>query len=118
MIQKVICATHSGRFHPDDVVAYAILRLVYQDNLQLIRTRDIRLLDKADIVFDVGNIYNPKLHKYDHHQNDPSLKRDNGSPYSSAGLVWKHFGRKIASEDIQQKIDLILIEPIDLGDNG
>jgi len=32
------------------------------------RTRDSGELAKCDIVVDVGGVYNPQNHRYDHHQ--------------------------------------------------
>lgn len=33
-----------------------------------LRTRESSLLDECDIVVDVGGVYNPENHRYDHHQ--------------------------------------------------
>ena len=35
---------------------------------RVVRTRDERELDKCDIVLDVGGVYDPRFHRYDHHQ--------------------------------------------------
>jgi uncharacterized UPF0160 family protein len=34
----------------------------------LIRTRDASKLSECDIVVDVGGVYDPATHRYDHHQ--------------------------------------------------
>lgn len=38
---------------------------------KLIRTRDPAKLDKCSVVVDVGGVYDPMEHKYDHHQVNP-----------------------------------------------
>ena len=32
------------------------------------RTRDQKILDTCDVVADVGGVYDPAKHRYDHHQ--------------------------------------------------
>ncbi|MGC6507981.1 MAG: MYG1 family protein [Myxococcota bacterium] len=74
-------ATHSGKFHADDVLAFAMLKEFLSPNLSLTRTRDMALIEKADIVFDVGGIFNPENGRFDHHQ------KTYEGPLSSAGMV-------------------------------
>jgi uncharacterized UPF0160 family protein len=114
--------THNGGFHADDVVAYAILQLVLDkrgETYELIRTREDDIISSADIVFDVGNIYDPVTHRYDHHQVGRAGSRENGIHYAAAGLVWKHFGRELCeSEQVWSDIDKNIISPTDAADNG
>jgi len=121
-------ATHSGMFHADEAMACAILQRVYRGDMEIVRTRDKSEIDRADIVVDVGGTYNPESNRYDHHKNDPKLIRPNGEPYSSAGLIWKHFGKGTIrliqpdmNEDqirrIWERIDTNLIRGIDAMDN-
>lgn len=79
-------ATHDGTFHPDDVTSSAVLRQLFP-NETIIRTRDSRILNSCDIVFDVNNS------KYDHHSCKKPL-RECGRPYSSIGLIWYDFGKE------------------------
>jgi len=88
-----IIAVHNGEFHTDDVFAVAILKLIYP-NLIAIRTRDKDKLKEVDARVDVGFKYDPSSGDYDHHQKEGAGKRKNGVPYASAGLIWKHFGKK------------------------
>lgn len=37
-------------------------------NAEIIRSRDPEQLASCDIVVDVGGVYDPKQHRYDHHQ--------------------------------------------------
>jgi len=111
-------ATHNGNFHADDVFAVATLLLIYP-KAEVIRTRDEEVIRLADIVVDVGFVYNPKLNRFDHHQSEGAGGRDNGIPYSSFGLIWRAYGRKIAGGDDEALlIDKKLVSPIDAIDNG
>ncbi|MDR3436379.1 MYG1 family protein [Telmatospirillum sp.] len=121
-------ATHSGTFHADDVFAYAILKMATAGQLELIRTRDGGRLAEADVVFDVGGVFDPAARRYDHHMRDKPLRAD-GAPYSSAGLVWRDFGldalRAYLPEASSETLDKIwrsldggLIRDVDLMDNG
>jgi len=112
-------ATHSGPFHCDEVMAFSIIKKVYGDQIQLIRSRDEAEITKADIVIDVGAIYDPDKMRFDHHQPGGAGQRVNGIPYSSAGLVWKHLGPKVVeSQEEWQSIDEKLIQGIDSLDCG
>jgi uncharacterized UPF0160 family protein len=111
-------ATHDGRFHSDEIFAAAILKLI-NPKLKIIRTKDNAELAKSDIRLDAGRKYNPENGDFDHHQIEFTLKRSNGIPYASAGLVWKHFGRNLVnSEESFDWIDQKIIQPIDSHDNG
>lgn len=74
-------ATHSGPFHADDVLAVALLRVFVDAEATVIRTRDLERIAQADVVVDVGGIYDPAARRFDHHQASYS-----GS-FSSAGMV-------------------------------
>lgn len=110
--------THNNRFHADDVFACAILLALYP-NAKITRTRDKNLIDSADIVFDVGDIYDESKNRFDHHQSEGAGIRENGIPYASCGLIWKHFGQQLVdSPEAFEIIDKDLIQPIDAHDNG
>jgi uncharacterized UPF0160 family protein len=113
--------THSGKFHADDVMATAILRLLLGD-IKVIRTRDENILSKLDFVYDIG------LGEFDHHQLNKEM-RENNIPYAACGLVWREFGsrviQKFSSEfdenDIMWIFDYVdknLVQGIDATDNG
>ncbi|MBB4041969.1 uncharacterized UPF0160 family protein [Microvirga flocculans] len=119
--------THSGTFHADDVFAFSVLREAL-GAFSLVRTRDAALIDKADIVFDVGGIYDAARGRYDHHMRDLP-RRSDGTPYSSVGLIWRDYGRAALSrlvpgigEDMRdvvwQDVDTSFILAIDQADNG
>ena len=112
-----LAATHNGVFHTDDVFAVAILKMLYP-SMKVIRTRDPTQYGRADICVDVGRKYNPSKGHFDHHQETFRMKR-NGIPYASAGLIWKHFGYRLAKNKIVfEYIDKKLLQPIDALDNG
>lgn len=111
-------ATHSGSFHADDVFAVAALRLAFAgERLDLVRTRDEKEIATADIVLDVGRIYDGEKH-FDHHQQGGAGARQNGIPYASFGLIWNKFSGHFVSKEISERIDRELVQIIDAEDNG
>lgn len=126
---RIEIGTHSGIFHPDDVLAVAILCLYNNDKEIIIkRSRDMEELRECNILVDVGE------GAYDHHQPGGNGKRENGIPYASCGLVWKDFGKevikKLVSKKLKRKenwemfnllkeeIDEDIISKVDAEDNG
>lgn len=120
--KKLKLVTHNGSFHADDIFATATLSLMLGKEgkkFEIIRTRDEGMIKKGDFVYDVGGIYNPNKNRFDHHQKTFKERRKNGIIYSSFGLIWKKYGKKITSnEEIKDRIDKKIIQPIDAGDNG
>lgn len=120
--KKKLVITHSGSFHPDDVFATATLTIFLESHnqeWQIIRTRDSKIIETGNYVLDVGGIYNPEENKFDHHQFGGAGTRVNGAPLASFGLVWKKFGPLIThDENIANRIDDKLVSPIDCLDNG
>eukprot|EP01101_Sappina_pedata_P004284 TRINITY_DN1791_c0_g1_i1.p2 TRINITY_DN1791_c0_g1~~TRINITY_DN1791_c0_g1_i1.p2 ORF type:complete len:359 (-),score=176.50 TRINITY_DN1791_c0_g1_i1:56-1027(-) len=131
MSQKI--GTHNGAFHCDEALACFMLRntLRFKD-ASVTRTRDPLVLQEMDIVVDVGGVYDPQTLRFDHHQRGFTETFDDKhvTKLSSAGLVYKHFGREVISnvaglsqedprlEVIYQKVYDALIEGIDGIDNG
>jgi len=110
--------THSGKFHADDVFATAVLRKVFSD-VDVVRSRDADVIASGDIVYDVGRVYDPETHRYDHHQTEGAGERENGVPYAAFGLIWKHFGNELVDDvRVWKKIDENLVQPIDANDTG
>lgn len=112
--------THNDRFHADDVCAMAALRIRFGNQItEVIRTRDEEIIKTADIVFDVGHIYDPDINRFDHHQSEGAGTRENGIPYASFGLVWKKFGEEICgSKEAADMIDKKMVQMVDASDNG
>lgn len=111
-----IC-THNGPFHADDVLACAILKKVFPQ-ASVLRSRHEVAIEGSFICFDVGAEYDPGRHRYDHHQVGGAGARDNGVKYSSAGLIWKHFGPMLVHADVASRVDQKLIQSVDAIDNG
>ncbi|MDB4442476.1 MYG1 family protein [bacterium] len=111
-------STHDGRFHADEIFALALLNLFYPD-LEIIRSRDENVYKNADIIVDVGHVYDLDNLIFDHHQRSFSLKRESGIPYASFGLVWKQYGELLCgSSETSAYIDSVIVQAIDADDNG
>lgn len=96
----------------------------------------LTIVAPLDIVVDVGGEYDPARHRYDHHQRGFNEVFDAGKEafdkikLSSAGLVYKHFGKHIVAnvtgfEESDPKVDMLwsqmykeFVEAIDAIDNG
>ncbi|KNH06456.1 UPF0160 protein MYG1 mitochondrial [Perkinsela sp. CCAP 1560/4] len=139
VFSRKIIGTHSGRFHCDEALACGLLlhTPVYEQS-HIIRTRNPALLEKADVVVDVGGVYDHSTARYDHHQPTFRLKMETprasytATRLSSAGLIYLHYGRALIKEFCQQFapdsaefIDVLydklykdFIEHVDAIDNG
>lgn len=109
--------THNGMFHADDIFAAAVLLLMFP-KAKVIRSRDPEVWATADVLFDVGGLYDPSRMCFDHHQVGGAGQRSNSIPYASFGLVWKEFGEKLAGFEGAKYIDKKLVAQIDALDNG
>jgi len=109
--------THSGSFHADEVFALAALRLA-RGPLDVVRSRDRKLLASCALRVDVGRRHDPATGDFDHHQGGVG-ERPNGIRYASFGLIWREVGEQLAgSAEVAAAIDQVLVAPIDAGDNG
>lgn len=116
-LKKIV--THSGNFHTDEVFACAVLSILHNDEVEIIRSRDSEMWRTADYVVDEGGVYDPTFGRFDHHQIGGAGERDNGVPYSSFGLIWKEYGEALAGSVYAMNIiDKLLVQPVDAGDNG
>jgi uncharacterized UPF0160 family protein len=118
MNDKII-VTHNGNFHADDVFSVAALKSIFS-SFTLIRTRDLAVIAKADIVIDVGGEYDPQTDRFDHHQRGGAGERENGIPYSSFGLMWQKYGLAICNNNqaVANALDAGLVSTIDAIDCG
>lgn len=132
--------THSGTFHCDDALACFLLKqLPEYSGAEIVRSRDYSLLEKCNILVDVGGVFDPSSHRYDHHQREfkETMHSLSGGKYpwvtklSSAGLVYFHFGHRILPilcpdlnrdeiilELIYRQLYENFVEEIDAIDNG
>lgn len=119
--------THSGGFHADELLSSVILTRLFPQ-ARLIRSRAPEWttpgLDR--IIYDVGGVYDAAARIYDHHQRSAPLRED-GQPFSSFGLIWKHYGRDYLAasgvpephiETVHASFDSSFVLPVDLVDNG
>eukprot|EP00591_Stephanopyxis_turris_P000988 CAMPEP_0195521390 /NCGR_PEP_ID=MMETSP0794_2-20130614/18584_1 /TAXON_ID=515487 /ORGANISM="Stephanopyxis turris, Strain CCMP 815" /LENGTH=346 /DNA_ID=CAMNT_0040650931 /DNA_START=86 /DNA_END=1126 /DNA_ORIENTATION=+ len=95
---KVI-GTHSGTFQCDEALGVWLLRQIpeYRQS-KVVRTRDQEILDKLDIVIDVGGTYEHSALRYDHHQrsfDETFDEHHTATKLSASGLVYKHYGKEV-----------------------
>ena len=110
---RPLLVTHSGTFHLDDAFAYAVLKLALGLSAPgldhtLTRTRDRQVIERADFVWDVGNIHDPALGRFDHHQRGAPV-RDDGVPLSAAGLIWQCYGEVAVTALLGQDTPVSLV---------
>jgi uncharacterized UPF0160 family protein len=119
--------THSGGFHADELLSSVILTRLFPQ-ARIVRSRAPEWITPAEdrIIYDVGGAYDAEARIFDHHQRGAPLRED-GQPYSSFGLIWKHFGRDYLAafgvpeahvEVVHASFDAGFVLPIDLVDNG
>ncbi|CUH84293.1 MYG1 family protein [Thalassovita mediterranea] len=119
--------THSGGFHADELLSSVVLTQLFPA-AELIRTRDAEITSPGagKIIYDVGRDYDVDQGIFDHHQR-PNPLREDGQPYSSFGLIWKHFGHDyLRALDVPEAdldyvhhgFDRGFVLPVDLLDNG
>lgn len=130
----LIVATHDGAFHADDAFGVAIVKRVFSlaepgRPVTLVRTRDPDMLSCADIVLDVGGVFDGES-RFDHHQPEGAGARQDGVPFAASGLIWEKFGRQLLRlsllpdaddhviESAFRRVDLSLIRHLDAVDNG
>ncbi|KAF8030577.1 hypothetical protein BT93_E2879 [Corymbia citriodora subsp. variegata] len=125
--------THNGSFHCDEALGCFMIRLTSKfSNAEIVRTRDLQVLEGLDAVLDVGGVYDPSRDRYDHHQKGFGEVFGHGfsTKLSSGGLVYKHFGKEIIAKELQvdenhpdvHRLYLAVyksfVEAIDAVDNG
>ncbi len=106
--------THDGSFHADEVTSLALL-IVYglADRNKIIRTRNPEQLNSCEFICDVGNVYDPKRKRFDHHQNEYQ------GNLSSAGMVLRYLHDEgIINEGEFTLLAHSLVDGVDAHDNG
>lgn len=129
-VKEVTLVTHISKpHHADDVCATALLRILFEDLNQtpckLVKTftpAEDGYIDETEdtVIYDIG------LGIYDHHQakdNDPfglleSRFKEDGSKYSSTGLIWKEIGHILVPEEYVDEFYNNVLLYIDQQDNG
>lgn len=119
--------THSGGFHADELLSSVILTRLFPQ-ARLIRSRAPEWITPGTdrIIYDVGGSYDAAKRIFDHHQRG-APQREEGQPFSSFGLIWKHYGRDYLAalglpethvEAVHASFDASFVLPVDLVDNG
>lgn len=101
--------THSGNFHCDEALACFML-YNHVDQFkggEIVRSRDRAVWETCDILVDVCGEYVPEENKFDHHQRGFTEVFSDTEPFnrtklSSAGLIYKHYGREVIADILQQ----------------
>ena len=119
-VQKGVL-THLGRFHADDILAAALLKIsgVIPDISVIQRVG--RVPQGFDgLAFDIGG------GRFDHHQQDARV-RASGEKYAAFGLLWNAIGTEYiankygidmqTAKSVADKFDTDFVIPMDLTDN-
>ena len=115
------CITHSGRFHADDILSAALLKIVGIISDVSVIKRVGQVPQEFDgLAFDIGE------GEFDHHQSNARV-RPNGDKYAAFGLLWNAIGVEYIMEKYQtdlqtatqaaEKFDSDFVTPMDLTDN-
>jgi uncharacterized UPF0160 family protein len=110
---SLLAVTHSGPFHADDVLAFSLIRAWVDPDARLVRSRSAADHEAGDWVFDVGGVFEPTTHRFDHHQT--AYRGDR----SSAGMVLDALeseGR--VSSGLAALLRTELVDYVDAVDNG
>ncbi len=127
-----LIVTHAANFHVDDLFGTACAILLFEkrgykkSQIKIKRSLDPKVWATADILLDIGRVYNPKKDRFDHHQ-DLNITHSNGLKYAAFGLFWKKYGKEMCSfytdlpknsQKIADRVEDKLVVPIDSEDNG
>lgn len=105
----VTIAVHDGKFHPDEIIAVAMIKEAAPDiNVKIMRTRNGLELNKADICIDVGD------GEFDHHTTAEYYP--NGVPYAACGKVLRAVEKNKFVINFLNKMTLYNVQAADNGD--
>ncbi|GAA6064498.1 hypothetical protein JCM10212_002386 [Sporobolomyces blumeae] len=110
-----ILQTHSGTFHADESLAIFLLKLLPRfASADVVRSRNPDDWAKATVVVDVGGEYDADKMRFDHHQRGFNEVFGHGfkTKLSSAGLVYKHFGKEVISNVVREPVESSLVETL------
>ena len=100
-MKRVSVGVHNGDFHADDCLSVHFLKLLY-DVASVERTRDKEVLDKCDIVVDVGDVFDPSKMRFDHHQRGFCEYYEHSDVLlCGAGLLFREYGEQIISQAVK-----------------
>lgn len=107
----VLIGTHDGSFHCDEAMACGLLRHTKEFHAaNVVRSRVPAQHLLCNIVVDVGSVYDASKNLLDHHQPEFQDKMHTGlnqynTRLSSAGLVYRHYGREILAAYVDAAVE-------------
>ncbi|MBQ9298013.1 MAG: MYG1 family protein [Clostridia bacterium] len=116
--------THRGCFHADEIFATVVLMSILEEViLARVDLDELKQnLPQYPIIYDIGG------GPFDHHQPGGNGQRENTIKYSSFGLIWRAFGRRVLEERyhcsakdaniLYETIDFEFVQAIDASDNN
>lgn len=124
IVNAKIAAIHNGVFHADDVMSVWFIKK-FNPGVTILRTRNPKAIEEADVAIDVGGVYDGES-KFDHHQ-PGAPTRENGQKFCAFGQLWRVLGRSLLSQYLLEEklveeafkiFDQEIVLPIDRRDNG
>lgn len=129
--KEATMVTHPAPHHGDETTA-AVILAICEGRVSVFRTRKQDEIHDAAVngatICDVGGIYDANAGWFDHHQRGFEEVREDGTKYSSAGLLWKEYGADACiavtgcsynqALEAADRVDEILIKGVDATDNG
>lgn len=114
MDQEITIVTHNGQFHADEVLACGIMKCIYPECI-IVRSREEEIINKADIVIDVGKQYSPTNNRFDHHQEQCNevFAGNYMIPMSSVGMIFKTYGKIFIETEFKNEIVTMTSNMID-----
>jgi uncharacterized UPF0160 family protein len=110
--------THNDVFHADELTAISLFKIFINNEIEIVRTRDLNILEKCNFVLDVGGKFDNEKW-FDHHQhNFNEFHENNKVKMATAGLILRYLFLKnfISREEYNEFLRIII--PIDATDNG
>lgn len=132
----ITLVTHKGKFHSDDIMATAILKLLFEGELKF-ETKLVRTFTPKEDGYDDNTpnaiVYDIGLGQYDHHQvgedaahcvrldkylDEYGMEHTNVRKYAAVGLIWNEIGVAWIGEKYAPVIYDNIIRYVDDCDNG
>lgn len=127
-MKNLLVGVHNGVFHADDVLCVVLVKKFIPDaNIEVVRTRDPKVLANCDFVLDVGGEDKVTEHQvcFDHHQCDEFY--DNGIKKAACGKLFEYIWNtyitdeivpKELREEVKENLLLNIFYPVEAQDNG
>lgn len=132
----ITLVTHKGKFHSDDVMATAILKILFEKELKF-KTKLVRTFTPKEDGYDDNTpntiVYDIGLGQYDHHQvgedskhcirldkylDEYGIEHTSIRKHAAVGLIWNEIGEKWVGEKYAPVIYDTIIRYVDDHDNG